>query len=205
MWPRSKPAENTRSLCCFWEGRGKNVTAGVLQDSNLLDETLYLWYTTVSFFSPSTAERVSILTHFWTLSATQVRLFCCRWVNNCDVTSLGPSSMHYQQGNAMHITRGKRRNHNFYTSHLPFRGQYFAEQKSMSQPKSCLTMRSSPCYFGSLWCQSSISPVTFFQRKSRFPRDSALCNFQCILAHRVRTLLLTLMPSLSAVTWERGN
>lgn len=66
--------------------------------------------------------------------------------NNCDVTNLSPR--HHEVANVLHITRGKRRNHDFYTSRLPFRGQYFAEQKSMSQPKSCLTTRSSPCYFG---------------------------------------------------------
>lgn len=27
--------------------------------------------------------------------------------NNCDVTNLSPSSMHYQEGNVLHITRGR--------------------------------------------------------------------------------------------------
>lgn len=124
--------------------------------------------------------------------------------NNCDVTNLSPR--HHEVANVLHITRGKRRNHDFYTSHLPFRGQYFAEQKSMSQPKSCLTTRSSPCYFGVFVVPISyLSHDIFFKERVDFLETLPFATSKCILARRPGSLLLTLMPSLSAVTEERGK
>lgn len=101
-------------------------------------------------------------------------------LNNCDVTNLGPSSVHYQWGNALHITRG-REEITIFTPPISLSGADTLQNKSQCLSLNLVWQRvAASAILGSLWCQSPISPVTFFQRKSRFPRDSALCNFHSV-------------------------
>lgn len=103
--------------------------------------------------------------------------------NNCDVTNWSPSSMHYQQGNVLHITRG-REEITIFTPPISLSGANTLQNKSQCLSPNLVWQRVAACaILGSLWCQSPISPVTFFQRKSRFPRDSALCNFHSVFFH----------------------
>ena len=103
--------------------------------------------------------------------------------NNCDITNLGPNSVLYQKGNALHITRG-RREITIFTPPISLSGANTLQNKSQCLSPNLVWQRvAARAILGSLWCQSPISPVTFFQRKSRFPRDSALCNFHSEFLH----------------------
>lgn len=103
--------------------------------------------------------------------------------NNCDVTNLSPSSMHYQEGNVLHITRG-RGEITIFTPPISLSEASTLQNKSQCLSPNLVWQRvAARAILGSLWCQSPISPVTFFQRKSRFPRDSALCNFHSVFLH----------------------
>lgn len=63
-------------------------------------------------------------------------------------------------------------------------GRHHADKSQCLNPNASWQCVSALTIFCSLWCQSSISPMTFFQRKSRFPRDSTLCNFHSLLLNR---------------------
>lgn len=89
----------------------------------------------------------------------------------------------YQRGNVLHITRG-RREITIYTPPISLSGANTLQNKSQRLTPNLVWQRVAACaILGPLWCQSPISPVTFFQRKSRFPRDSALCNFHSLSLH----------------------
>lgn len=135
------------------------------------------------FYSPKMEELESIFTHFPTLSQSYVHPFLLQTTNNCDVTNLSPSSVHYQEGNVLHITRG-RGEITIFTPPISLSGANTSQNKSQCLSPNLVWQRvAARAILGSLWCQSPISPVTFFQRKSRFPRDSALCNFHSVFLH----------------------
>lgn len=157
------------------------------------------------------------LLHLHIYPKSYMRLISSRW--GIIVTLKPPSLQHASSGGSSmpHNQGEKRRNHNFYTSRLPFRAQYDAEQKSTSQPKSRLTTRSGLCYFGPFVVPISyLSPWHFFKERVDFLETLPffLQLPQCILAHRAEEPPPPPPPTPSsphsnavalAVTWERGK
>lgn len=87
----------------------------------------------------------------------------------------------YQEGIANNQGRGEI---TIYTAPISLSGANTLQNKSQCLSPNLVWQRvAARAILGSLWCQSPISPMTFFQRKSRFPRDSALCNFHRVFLH----------------------
>ena len=110
------------------------------------------------------------------------QLICCRQGIIVTLQTSVPAALHYQ-GNVSHITRG-RGEITIFTPPISLSGADTLQNKSQCLSPNLVWQRvATRAILGSLWCQSPISPVTFFQRKSRFPRDSALCNFHSVFLH----------------------
>lgn len=81
--------------------------------------------------------------------------------NDCDVTNLSPSSVHYQ-ANVSHITKG-RGEIAIFTPPISLSGANTLQNKSQCLSPNLVWQRvATRAILGSLWCQSPISPVTFF-------------------------------------------
>lgn len=140
----------------------------------ILCHGLCLWWM-LSFTAPDATHLISgeknntltVNVNIWVYGST---------MNNCDI--IKGTSPWASFTCTDHISRreGEKGNRQFCAFHPLWEDRHRADKSQGLNPNSSWQRGTPLPILVSLWCQSRISPMTFFQRKSRFPRDSTRCT-----------------------------